>query len=188
MKVGVFLARMQPLHNGHLGVIKLARKQNDRVVVFIGSNDKSGTKRNPIHGELRKEILEESLIDIFGLEDYEKSFEIHLLNDWSAEDDFDGRNEWGKYLYYNIVSRVGEKDFNIYFSDNPQIMLSWFDNDMRHRINFTFLDREEMEDGISATKVRLAIKKQDKSVIETYCPETVQDRLEDIRMIIAGVE
>lgn len=52
-KVGVILARFQPIHNGHLELIKKASSENDEVLVFIGSVDKLN-KRNPIPWTIRK--------------------------------------------------------------------------------------------------------------------------------------
>ena len=47
MKTGVILARFQPIHNGHLQLIKKACEENEQVLVIIGSIDKL-SKRNPI--------------------------------------------------------------------------------------------------------------------------------------------
>lgn len=108
-----------------------------------------------------------------------EKFRIYEFSDWSNENDFEDAYEWGKYLYYNIVSRVGSKQFSLYFSDAPTIMLSWFNNDMRDRIKFTFLEREEIEDGMSATRVRLAAKNGDVNFIRKSCPAPVAKFLED---------
>ena len=40
MKVGVFLARMQPLHNAHLWLIDKALEENDKVLIVLGSENK----------------------------------------------------------------------------------------------------------------------------------------------------
>ena len=47
MKVGVILARFQPIHNGHVELIRKAISENDKVVLLIGSSDKLNA-RNPI--------------------------------------------------------------------------------------------------------------------------------------------
>ena len=47
MKYGVIITRAQPLHIGHVKVIKKALEENDRVLLIIGSADKSMTERNP---------------------------------------------------------------------------------------------------------------------------------------------
>ena len=46
-KIGVVLARLQPIHNGHLALIEKAYNENDEVYVFIGSADKFN-QRNPL--------------------------------------------------------------------------------------------------------------------------------------------
>lgn len=45
-KVGVFLARMQPLHNGHLALIEKMFEENDECLILIGSSDKLNTDGN----------------------------------------------------------------------------------------------------------------------------------------------
>ena len=52
MKTGVILARFQPIHNGHLQLIKKACDENEQVLVIIGSIDKL-SKRNPIPWTIR---------------------------------------------------------------------------------------------------------------------------------------
>lgn len=55
MKYGVILARFQPIHNGHLALIKKACSENDKVLLLVGSADKVN-KRNPI--KVRIKLLE----------------------------------------------------------------------------------------------------------------------------------
>lgn len=183
-KIGVFLARMQPLHNGHLYVIDVALSQVNILHIILGSADKSGIERNPIDVEDRAEYLRSALIDKYGADVVEERVQIHELDDWSTEDDYDAKNEWGKYLYYNIVSRARTQNFHLYFSDNPSVMLSWFDNDLRHRINFTFLEREYIEDGISATKIRKAIHENNHEFVKKYCPAVIVNNIDYITKLI----
>ena len=183
-KVGVFLARMQPLHNGHMHVIDIALAQTNIVHILLGSADKSGVDRNPITSSKRKVFLLDALVDKYGADVVAAKIRVHELDDWSTEDDFDAKNEWGKYLYYNIVSRARTQNFHLYFSDNPAIMLSWFNNDLRHRINFTFLEREYIEDGISATKIRKAIHEKNHEFVKKYCPSIIVKNIEDITKFV----
>ena len=60
MKTGVILARFQPIHNGHLQLIKKACDENEQVLVIIGSIDKL-SKRNPIPWTIRKQLVERRL-------------------------------------------------------------------------------------------------------------------------------
>lgn len=62
MKIGVILARFQPIHNGHLQLIKKACDENDQVLVIIGSIDKL-SQRNPIPWTIRKQLVEKAIKD-----------------------------------------------------------------------------------------------------------------------------
>ena len=109
-KYGVFLSRMQPLHIGHLGMIDMALSDNDKLLILIGSSNKENMVRNPIGIDLRKEILIETLIDKYG-EEYSSKIKVKAIPDWSSEDDIASNLEWGRYLYYNVVSEIRLKKF-----------------------------------------------------------------------------
>ena len=65
MKIGVILARLQPIHNGHLALIEKACKENEVVYVFIGSADKFN-QRNPLPISLRRQLAEEAIKPLQG--------------------------------------------------------------------------------------------------------------------------
>lgn len=46
-KVGIFIGRMQPLHNAHLNVIRLALCNVDRLIIVLGSDCQAKTIKNP---------------------------------------------------------------------------------------------------------------------------------------------
>ena len=81
-RVGVFLSRMQPLHIGHIGMIKKALSENDRVIILIGSANKKETARNPMEVNIRREILEETLENDFTKEEKQK-ITVNNLPDWT---------------------------------------------------------------------------------------------------------
>ena len=54
-----------------------------------------------------------------------------------------------------MLSKTRDTDMTIYYSDNPQIMLSWFSADERWCLRFKFLDRYQ---NISATAVRALLE------------------------------
>ena len=66
MKTGVILARLQPIHNGHLALIKKAVAENDEVYIFIGRADKFN-QRNPLPISLRLQLTEEAIDFEFGI-------------------------------------------------------------------------------------------------------------------------
>lgn len=40
MSIGVIIARLQPVHNGHLALIEKSMNENEETYLFIGSADK----------------------------------------------------------------------------------------------------------------------------------------------------
>lgn len=184
---GVFLSRMQPLHIGHLGMIDKALSENDKVLIIIGSSNKSFTIRNPIEITLRRIILEEGLEEKYGKE-YSERITIIELPDWTTENDVEGNLEWGRYLYYNVVSKCLKKDFTMYFSDEPEIIENWFqDGTIRNRINIKTFERKNMFEDVSSTRVRNAFLNNDKEYIEKSVPKAVYERFEEIKKIIDKV-
>jgi bifunctional NMN adenylyltransferase/nudix hydrolase len=59
--LAVFIGRMQPLHEGHLHVIREGLKQASNIAVLIGSSFAPRSYRNPFTFEERKFMLENSL-------------------------------------------------------------------------------------------------------------------------------
>lgn len=128
--VGVFVARMQPIHNAHIWLMKQALQENDKLLIVLGSANKVDMLRNPFSFELRTDLLD-SVISRDG-ELINRSDDIKVINlpDWSMENKTEDSRIWGDYLYYNIVSRIGQKSFSIYFSDEPAIIKSWFSDNL----------------------------------------------------------
>lgn len=186
-EIGVFLSRMQPLHIGHLGMIDKALSENDRVIILIGSTNKEKTIRNPIGISLRREILEEALKETFEKDKLDRII-IKELPDWSSEDDIASNLEWGRYLYYNVVSLCGQKSFSMYFSDEPEIIENWFqDENIRKRVNLKIFERNNMFEAISSTKIRNAFLNKDKEYIKKSVPEAVIKRFDKIYKILEEV-
>jgi hypothetical protein len=74
-------------------------------------------------------------------------------------DESDNSQDWGFYLYANIVSIIKESHFNIYYSDGYEIITTWFPKFMlKGYISMTLMAREQVEEGISATVVRDALR------------------------------
>jgi len=73
----LFLARLQPLHLGHLHAIKQAMKKFDKVIIAIGSSNKQNTLENPFSFEEREEMIRMCFgeFEIVGLEDKESDEE-----------------------------------------------------------------------------------------------------------------
>ncbi len=71
MTTALFIGRFQPLHNGHVFAIKEILKNNEQLIIAIGSAQKNGHE-NPFSFSERKEMIELSVSGnyrIFPLED-----------------------------------------------------------------------------------------------------------------------
>lgn len=83
----VFIARMQPYHNGHHAVIKRALELSENVIIVLGSHKSSRTIRNPLTCYERQQLV---LASLTREEEHRITFiyqEDHLYNDqrWLAE-------------------------------------------------------------------------------------------------------
>lgn len=173
-KYGVFLARMQPVHNAHLFLVNKALEENDKVLIVLGSENKLDMLRNPFEISLREQMLRECFD-----EKQNEKITIVTLPDWSMESDLDGAEIWGRYFYYNVVSRIGQKRFSLYYSDDPSILDSWFQNtEVFPYITYRNFERSNLFEGLSATKIRKAFMEQDIDYITRYCPQSVVNRFE----------
>ena len=174
-KLGVFLARMQPLHIAHMYLVEKALEENERVAIVLGSANKEGMLRNPFDLETRIELLHKVLRDKkYSEEDIAKII-VFELPDWSYENDVNETLEWGRYLYYNIVSRTQTKEFSIYYSDDAEIIKSWFRGVPEGRVTLRLFNRSNIYEGLSATKIREAILNEDRGYLEKYIPSNILD-------------
>lgn len=171
---GVFLARMQPVHNAHLFLVEKALEENDKVFIMLGSENKLDMLRNPFDISLRERMLRECFD-----EKQNRRIKVDTLPDWSMESDLEGTKIWGRYFYYNVVSRIGQKRFSLYYSDNPQILDSWFlDTEVYSFIRYRNFERNCIFEGLSSTKIRKAFMERDLAYIIRYCPQSVVNRFE----------
>ena len=174
--VGVILARLQPIHNGHLALIKKASVENDEVHVFIGSADKFN-ERNPIPINIRKKYAE-SAVKEANLE----NVTFHLLDDLTNESD--NSHDWGFYLYSKVVTEIQQSNFTIYYSDGFEIITSWFPGFiLRNNVSLNLLARNATEEGISATMVRDMIVKDDPKLVKVV-PTMVYNERAAIKSLI----
>lgn len=174
IKYGVFLARMQPVHNAHLFMVNRALEENDKVLIVLGSENKVDMLRNPYDISLREQMLREC----FNKEQNEKIY-IITLPDWSTESNMDDTKIWGRYFYYNVVSKIGQKSFSIYYSDDVSILDSWFNNtEVKEYITYRNFERNNIFNGLSATNIRQAFIDGDKGYIKKFCPKSVVNRFE----------
>ena len=176
IKYGVFLARMQPVHNAHLFMVNKALDECDKVLIVLGSENKVDMLRNPYDITLREQMLRECFND-----EQNKKLSIVTLPDWSMESDVESAEIWGRYFYYNVVSRIGQKTFSIYYSDDVAILDSWFNNtEVRQYITYRNFERNNIFNGLSATKIRQAFIENNIDYIKEFCPDSVVTRFDQL--------
>lgn len=113
-KLGILVGRFQTLHSGHEDMINRAIELCDRVGVFVGSSNESGTSKNPFSYETREEMLK----TVFG-----DSICVCPLPDIGV-----GNNSaWGDYVLKNVVERFGEMP-DLLVSGKEARRVSWFDS------------------------------------------------------------
>ena len=196
MKTGIILARLQPIHNGHLELIKKAWQENEQTYVFIGSADKFN-KRNPIpistRLELAKEGIKEMLWkeykDVVGdrvIRDEILDFaRVHVVPLDDLDDESNNSHEWGFYLYSKVVTETGEPNFTIYYSDGFEIITTWFPGFiMRNNVSLSLIARNSVKNGISATSVRKMIVEGDDEHLKECVPTCVFEKREHIKALI----
>lgn len=183
MKTGIVLARLQPIHNGHLELIEQAIDENEQVFIFIGSADKFN-ERNPIPINLRMEMTQEA-VDVL-LKKYTgviPPVKIIPLDDLT--DESDNSHDWGFYLYSKIVTTTGDPHFTIYYSDGFEIITTWFPPFiLRNNVSLKLIARGATCSGISATQVRGMIEAGNWEALKQWVPASVFSRRESLKMHI----
>jgi cytidyltransferase-like protein len=183
MKTGVILARLQPIHNGHLELIKKSVEENDETYVFIGSADKFNS-RNPLPIGLRKQLADEAVKEMLD-EAKIANARITIIPLDDLTDESDNSHDWGFYLYSKIVTTTNNPCFTIYYSDGFEIITTWFPSFiLRNNVSLNLLARGATASGISATKVREYITTENDAELEKHVPKCVFDMRKTIKQHI----
>ena len=195
MKTGIILARLQPIHNGHLELIKKAWQENDEVYVFIGSADKFN-KRNPIPISTRLELTREGVFEMLKRE-YKDFYanqtidellaysRVHIVPLDDLDDETNNSHEWGFYLYSKVVTETLNPNFTIYYSDGFEIITTWFPGFiLRNNVSLSLLARNSVKNGISATSVRQMIMEGNDEELKQSVPTCVFEKREHIKALI----
>ena len=63
-KVGLYVGRFQPFHNGHLSIVKEGLAHCARLILVIGSAQESGTEQNPFDKDLCRRCIDTAGCDL----------------------------------------------------------------------------------------------------------------------------
>ena len=142
-KLAVVCGRFQPLYDGHVSLIMQALAMADRVGLFVGSCNNTGTSQNPFTFEERYAFIDK----IFHDEISSGRLIVKPLNDREHPAD---DQSWGKYYLDCIHENFGTPD--LFVSGNDKVRSQWFtENDLRG-IDELVLNRSTIK--VSATDIR----------------------------------
>ncbi|MBR4769250.1 MAG: adenylyltransferase/cytidyltransferase family protein [Lachnospiraceae bacterium] len=154
----VIVGRFQTFHNGHKDMIDRALALAERVGVFIGSSEESGTEKNPFSFEFRKEILER----IYG-----GAVEIYPLPDIGIGN----VSGWGDYVIGEAEKHMGITP-DLFVSGRESRRIDWLGSGKGQNIAELYVPKTI---DISATAMRSFILSGDRSLWERYTDPHIFD-------------
>jgi cytidyltransferase-like protein len=155
-KLGMYLGRFQPFHNGHKSIVDKMLEECEEVVIVVGSSDKKGTVRNPFPSWERADMI----ADVYK----GQPVNIILMPDRNT---IANDSAWGDYVMSYLdgygmrpdaIYQGFEVERNTWYANYPEIEI----------VNLSRLDVP-----ISATLVRAAIVEGREDYIEANCPPEV---------------
>ncbi|MBQ3900975.1 MAG: adenylyltransferase/cytidyltransferase family protein [Clostridia bacterium] len=166
-KLGIIVGRFQTFHNGHRMMIDKAAELCERVGVFIGSAQESGTNKNPFTYEMRESILRR----IYGNE-----IEIFPLPDIGVGN----TSKWGEYVLMSVIQQTGETP-DLLISGKEEKRISWFDGVNGLSIAELYIPKTI---DISASRMRELFAENEFEIWKTYCDERLWDSFGEMREIV----
>lgn len=134
-KTAAFLWRFQPFHIGHYSIVDKILTEHERLILVIGSAEKSWTEDNPWTLQEREEIIRASI-----------PLELQERMDIVWLDDVPDDDEWCENLKKILLSE------SILFTGNEWVR----DICTRHDIQTEWIDSYQID--ISGTKIREMIQ------------------------------
>lgn len=175
--LGLVLGRFQTLTTGHELILRRALRLCDRVVVYIGSADKSGTERNPFSYELRKSLIESA----FEWEAFSKRIDVLPLDDLGAGDN----PIWGEYVLSSFKRDCGRLP-DLYVTGCERERPSWFTNGMAPDMDELRICRST--DAVSATKCRELMRAGERDRWEALTPKATWSRFDEMKSILDSIK
>ena len=62
-KIGLYIGKFQPFHNGHLSAVQHSTSLVDKLIVVIGSSQYEGLKDQPFSAKQRRHMIEASAVN-----------------------------------------------------------------------------------------------------------------------------
>lgn len=165
--LGILVGRFQTLHAGHEQMIRTALALCDRVGIFVGSSQESGTANNPFSYDTREGLLRllfGDSVDIFPLPD------IGVGNNGT----------WGEYVLKNVDARYHCSP-DLLVSGKETRRVSWFDGIAGLRISELYIPKAI---DISASQMRSFLLKNDRESWQRYTNPVLWGQYDSLRQLV----
>lgn len=155
-KLGMYLGRFQPFHNGHKAIVDKMLEECEEVLIVVGSADKMGTMQNPFPAWER--------INMIGMVYRDKPVHIVALPDRPT---ITQDNRWGVYVMEFLEGMNFEPD--VIYQGMETERNTWFE----YYPTIPVVSVSRLIIPISATIIRAAIVEKDTVFMYENCPEEV---------------
>lgn len=170
--LGLLVGRFQTVHLGHGQMISKALELCERVGIFVGSSQESGTERNPFSYEVRESLLRK----LFG-----DRIEVYPLPDIGV-----GNNaEWGRHVLACAAERFGEIP-DLFVTGRETRRIDWFDCPQGAGMAQLYIPKTI---DISASEMRRFLMENDRASWERYTDPALWEaygRLRELALASAG--
>lgn len=173
-RLGLVLGRFQGLHIGHEAVIRKALSLCDKVIVLIGSADKSGTRQNPFPVSLRQEMLRA----LFPVLTKNGRLILEPLDDLGVGN----VPAWGDYVLRHAKETAGDVECVVYGDEDK--CRTWFPN--HPELRYISVNRSVID--INATRLREIILNGDEEAYQRYTAKRLHPFFPELRTRLLAIE
>lgn len=171
-KYGFIIGRFNHIHIGHERMINFGLSVCEELLVLVGSSQEKGTERNPFDVFDRISLIR----DVYG-----DKIKVGHIPDLTHENDIS--HEWGRHVLdtvnqWSAIYGINKlPDVTIYGNDENRA--GWYNPDDISRLAQLVIPRAEIK--ISATELREALVRNNKSAWHKYVNPNIHSQFQDLR-------
>ncbi|MBO4326396.1 MAG: adenylyltransferase/cytidyltransferase family protein [Clostridia bacterium] len=172
---GLIVGRFQIFHKGHEQIVRTALKLCSKVLILIGSSQESGTEKNPLSYEQRRDMI----LAVFGASADRGRLIIAPLPDIGVGN----VPAWGRYVLSKAREALGDAP-DLLVSGREERRLGWFDG-CEENVSELYLPKTV---DISASQMREWLISGDSASWRQYSPSALKGRFRALREAVAAAE
>ena len=165
------IGRFQTFHKGHASLVELCKEKANRVIVLVGSSQKSRLEDNPFTFEERKEMIKKVFPDV----------DVISLIDIGAGN----VPAWGEYMLGEIDKHLHMLP-DLFISGNEDKVDTWFSDERLKHMDVLKVDRGYIP--ISGTQLRSLLIEDKKDEWFKYMPSQLIEDYDKLRKILLSIE